>query len=597
MDKNLNLQLRLTANGSQLQTVLNSAGSHVRAFANNTNSAVRQMTGGFQRLYQQLNGFSAISKMAAAVGGYSIVKEALDRNLEFEKTLLEMKQTAEMTTAQAAEMRRHALDTANDALAMPTEIMEGMKAFSAAGLKFDRIKPSIDEAARSAAVFRSTVAQIANLDFDLQDKMKLSPEQIKDAHNMLLYHAKSGRYEAAPMAMEAPKYLNSVASVGIGGMKGLNFTGAMTQILMKLAPATQPSEVATFMEHGIGHITSRQQVKGLAKFGIDVKKFMPNGKFYGDGGVQGIMDLAAAMKSAGLDNPFKLDQAGFREMYTKKFWKQLMSYQDQIKKAMAEGDRAAMDDMVGRDKAEIMRSNYAKFKQLQITKERGQLSDSSTDVVSKLAGLEGWAAENPKTAIAGGAAAAIAGRLLWKRLTGGGGGAGNALSTIASGAKGGMPVMVTNWPASLGGGMKASERLASLPGRGTGAATGTAAGAAGGTVASAAVGAVAVAAPLAVAYAANKYFSSDTGQKRRADGLNLEIQRLESRLNLQKSGGYQDKDAISKLEKQIAQMKQDRDAILSRLEAVANRPVQVNIDGRAVAETVNQINGRTASRQ
>jgi uncharacterized protein YnzC (UPF0291/DUF896 family) len=53
---------------------------------------------------------------------------------------------------------------------------------------------------------------------------------------------------------------------------------------------------------------------------------MPKGKFYGEGGVDGIMDLAAEMKSKGLEDPFKLDQAGFREMYTKKFWKQLMSH-------------------------------------------------------------------------------------------------------------------------------------------------------------------------------------------------------------------------------------------------------------------------------
>ncbi len=343
MNGNLNLEMRLTANGSQLSSALNSASAHVRQFANNSNNYARSMAQGFKNVYQQLNCFSAISKLAAAAGGMSVLSDALKRNLEFEKTLLDMKQTAEMTTEQAALMRKHAIDAASANLATPSEIAAGMKAFSAAGMKFDKIAPSIDESARAAVAFRSSVESIAMLDFDLQEKMKLDPKDIKDAHNMLLYHAKSGRYEAQPLAAEAPKYLNSVAAVGIGGMEGLNFTGAMTQILMKLAPATQPNEVATFMEHGLSHITSKQQVKGLAKFGIDVQKYMPDGKFYGKGGVQGVLDLAAEMKSKGLENPFNLDKAGFREMYTKKFWKQLMSYQGQIKQAIKEGEQAAKD--------------------------------------------------------------------------------------------------------------------------------------------------------------------------------------------------------------------------------------------------------------
>jgi hypothetical protein len=643
---NLNLEMRLTANTGQLSNAFTTAGAHVRTFTSNVNSATQRMTMGLQKVYQQLNGFSTISRLAAAAGGYSILSQALQRNLEFEKTLLDMKQTAEMTVAQAAEMRKLALDAASGNLALPSEIAAGMKAFSAAGMKFDKIAPSIDEAARAAVAFRSTVEQIANLDFDLQDKMKLNPSQIKDAHNMLLYHAKSGRYEAAPMAMEAPKYLNSVAGVGISGMKGLNFTAAMTQVLMKLAPATQPSEVATFIEHGLGHITSRMQVKGLAKFGIDVKKYMPNGKFYGEGGVQGALDLAAEMKAKGLDNPFKLDQAGFREMYTKKFWKQLMQYQDEIKAAMKEGERAAMEDMVGRDKAEIMNSNYGKVKQFQITKEKGQLSDGATQAVGKFAALEGWAAENPKTAIAGGVATAIAGRMLWKKLLGNGGG---GLMDKAAGAVGGagMPVMVTNWPAELGGKMKASERLARLPGAASSAGTGAAAAAVAktalGTAATVAAGAAIIAAPLAVGYAFKKWQESESGRQANIRRWKLEGEQLDRRINNARAGGdtfmlgslqnqrnrlnnqifaaaqtngtvwkqelaqldqrisaakqTPDKELVTKLEMERADLASKLDGLIAELRTLANRPLQVNLDSRPLVDAVNSANGRDARRQ
>jgi hypothetical protein len=590
---NLNLQMLLTANGSQLASTLNSSSAHVRAFSRNASSATQRMAQGFQRLYHQLNGFSMLSRIAVAAGGYSILSDAMRRNLEFEKALLDMKQTAQMTVKEAAEMRRHAIDSASANMALPSDIAAGMKAFSAAGMKFDRIAPSIDEAARAAVAFRSSVEQIALLDFDLQDKMKLDPKDIKDAHNMLLYHAKSGRYEAAPMATEAPKYLNSVASVGVGGMKGLNFTAAMTQVLMKLAPATQPSEVATFMEHGLGHITTARQVKGLAKFGIDVKKYMPNGKFYGEGGVQGALDLAAEMKRKGLENPFKLDKAGFREMYSKKFWKQLMTYQGDIVRAMKEGDQAALDDMVGRDKAEIMASNYGKVKQWEITKEKGQVSDGATDAVGKVAALEGWAAANPGKAIAGGAAAAIGARLLWKKMTGSK--VGGALEQAVGGLGGaGMPVTVTNWPASMGG-IKASERLARLPGAASGAAGGAASAAAAGTLATVAAGAAMIAAPAAVAYGFKQWTNSRSGKEADARRWNLDIQQLDRRINSVKSGG--DKEALAKLETQRAQQQAQLDQLLAELKAIAARPVEVQIDGHAVATAVNNVNGRDARRQ
>ncbi|WP_157889140.1 phage tail tape measure protein [Herminiimonas arsenitoxidans] len=581
--------MQLTANGSQLASTLRAGSRDVATFANNTVGYANRIGQSFKNAYHHMNGFSMISKLAVAAGGYSLLTDALRRNLEFEKTLLDMKQTAQMTVKEAAAMRRLAIDAASGNMALPNEMAEGMNAFAKAGMKLDKIKPSIDEAARAAVAFRSTVEQIANLDFDLQDKLNLDPKDIKDAHNMLLYHAKSGRYEAAPMAMEAPKYLNSVASVGITGMKGLNFTGAMTQIQMKLAPSTQPGEVATFMEHGLGHITSERYVKGLSKAGIDVKKYMPGGKFYGEGGVQGAMDLAAEMKEKGLEDPFKLDKAGFRDMYTKKFWRQMMKYHSEIQAAMVEGDKAALDDMVGRDKAEIMASNYGKFKQMEITKAKGQVSDGAQSAVSAGASVTGWAAENPGTAIGAGAAALVAGRLLWKRVTGGGSGPMDKI--LGAAGKAGMPVMVTNWPAGMGGPRKASDFMSTLPGKAV--TTGTAV-AAGASVATTAAAVAVVAAPLVALYAGKKWQESQSGKEANARRYKLEIEQLERRINTVKAG---DPTMAAGLEKQRDRQQALLEKMIAEIAKMNDRPIEVHIDAEPVAAAVNKANGRDSRRQ
>lgn len=594
MNKAMTLQMQLTANGSQLASTLSAGSRNVSAFANNSVSAANRIGAGFKAAYHHLNGFSMLSKLAVAAGGYSILTDALRRNLEFEKTLLDMKQTAQMTIEQAAEMRQLAIDGAADAMTLPNDMAAGMKAFSAAGMKYESIKPSIEESARAAVAFRSTVEQIANLDFDLQDKMKLDPSEIKNAHNMLLYHAKSGRYEAAPMASEAPKYLNAVSSVGIGGVAGLNFTGALTQSIMKLAPSTQPSEVSTFIEHGLAHITNDRYVKGLKKSGIDVKKYMPDGKFYGEGGVQGVMDLAAEMKSKGLENPFKLDKAGFREQYTKKFWLQLMKYHGDIEIAMNEGNAAALDDMVGRDKAEIMNSNYGKYRQMEVTRAKAEVSNGATRAVGIGASATSWAAENPATAMAAGGAAMIGARLLWKRLAGGGGG---VLDKAIGAAGGGMPVMVTNWPASLGGPMKASERMSRLPGAAGGAAAGGAAGtaAAGATLAAggtALVSGGAVASVLAMS------------------AMQANRDKLNSMASTSLGGALAGDNAVAAAIVQAADQQTEKQytgfeklinsfsaTIVEALGGVADRPVEVHLDSEVVASSVNKANGRAARRE
>jgi len=191
--------------------------------------------------------------------------------------------------------------------------------------------------------------------------------------------------------------------------------------------------------------------------------------------------------------------------------------------------------------------------------------------------------------ISGGMAAARA----VKGLRNGGG----IIDTMFGKSGAGMPVMVTNWPGEFGGKMKASQRMAAYSSAATVMEGGAAGAAASGTLATVAAGTAMVAAPAAVAYAAHKFFQSDVGQRDRAKGLSLEINRLESRLHLQQGPGYQDKQLIAQLEKQINQMKQDREAILQRLEGIANRPVEVHLDGRVIAESVNHVNGRDAHRQ
>jgi hypothetical protein len=117
---------------------------------------------------------------------------------------------------------------------------------------------------------------------------------------------------------------------------------------------------------------------------------------------------------------------------------------------MVEGEKVALDDMVGRDKAEIMGSNYGKVKAAQIGKEKSMVGDTATRGVSAYAKVLGFATDDPATAFVGGLTALLGGRYIGKRMFGGlpsaGSGGGGGVAGPISGLVGGgvQKVFVTN---------------------------------------------------------------------------------------------------------------------------------------------------------
>lgn len=405
----MKLSMRLMLHGTRdVEAKLSRAGDAMNRF---TSHSIKRM----RALNKELNGFGAVSKMAAAWGGMNIFRDTFNTQLQFERDFIEMKQTSELSTAQAIQARKFIMDSAREVLQTPTEMLEGIRAFTSAGQSYQQAVASVKESAVAASAFFVNAGTIADMDVDLMQKDGLRPDQLNTAHNMMLYHARAGRFEATPMATEAPKYLNSASFSGITGLQGLNLTGALTQAMMRYAPKTQPGEVSTYFQHGLGHITQPHYVKSLGKIGIDMHRYMPGGKFYGEGGVQGFVDLVRAMKQKGLEDPFKLGKAGFREEYTQKFWLAAMKNIDLIQSEMQQAQQASKQDLVGKAFAEIKEANFGKIKAAQIEAEKLQLGDVATKGTTMTADATRWAGDHPVAAAGAGFAGMIGLRWLWNK--------------------------------------------------------------------------------------------------------------------------------------------------------------------------------------
>lgn len=458
MSKNLDLSLRLNYRDGNFSAGIGRATSQMHNFSSSAQSGLGKITAQVRRLNSELNGFSTITKMAGGYFGFQAMKSVFDANLDFSKNLLEMKQTGEMSAKQMAGAKAAIMKLSGEMLQTPQEMLDGLRAFTTAGEKYEFALAAVGETARTATAFFSRPVEIANMDVDLKQKMGLGAEDLKSAHNRLLYHARSGRYETKAMSMDAPRTLNTMAQVGLTGMPGVNLMGALTQRLMRLAPTTQPAEVATYMEHFMGHLTQPHYVKGLMSAGINVKKFMPGGKFGGvdkDGNaiggqkaVDGFLSFLDALNKKGLTDPFKMGEAGFREMYTQKAAMQSLQDVGELRKALTAGDEAAKNDLVGAAFAEIKQADFGKVKMAEIEVEKMKLSGAATGGTGIVADAMGWASEHKAATALGVGGALMGGRFLWNKFTGVSGGSGGFGGALGShGAV--QSVYVSNWPAGM----------------------------------------------------------------------------------------------------------------------------------------------------
>ena len=99
---------------------------------------------------------------------------------------------------------------------------------------------------------------------------------------------------------------------------------------------------------------------------------------------------------------------------------------------------------------------------------------------------------------------------------------------------------------------------------------------------------------LAGGHLQDKMNSKEGLTERIADRGNR-LSEMKELMRLEQEGGS--KAAAERLAKQFDVMSKERDALIAKLDALANRPLQVTLpDGRVLAETVNAINNRDARR-
>lgn len=444
MSKNMQLSLSLLLDG--LPSMTRGLGK-VSTQIGNMKGLAQGATAELGRMYQAANGFAATSTMLGGLGAAALARDAENSVLAFQRIQLELKQTAGLANAQVEEISNYAKKSAAAMLTTPTAMIEGAMKLANAGQKYEGLLSALEKSAEAAAAFRATVSDMANMDFDITTKMRVDASQLGDVHNMLLYHARSGRFEAPAMARGAPELFTYASRVGLTGVEGLNLVGAMTQQVMKGIAPDQQTKVLTDFEQGFSHIVSPHYMDGLKNVGIDVEKYMPKGKFYGENGIQGFIDLTKAMKAKGLEDPIALAHAKFADKETKDFWLQMMAGVNGFDAAMRQARTEGKNDTANKNRAEITRSAVGQDAQAKAKFENAQLQNEN--VVSVWERLKNKAADNIPATAAAAAVLGLGAHAGWKQYQA------NKTTKLAAlenlGKSTIQTVFVSNWPRQLGG--------------------------------------------------------------------------------------------------------------------------------------------------
>jgi hypothetical protein len=358
---------------------------------------------------------SDVQRMAGIVGAARLARTAFDDNMEFEKLQLKMKFNAQLSSEEVQTLRQDAIGLSKTSLNKPLDVAKAQFRLANAGLKMDSIRKLTPTVANAAQVFDATPDQIADLVFDMVTKSGVKEERVPAMLDMLYSHATSGRFETMDMARQAPAFLNSAKTVGITGERGLNFMGALTQRMMRNATVTNPSEVSTIIQEGLAHITTPHMTgldgkkhskgaTGLMGFGINVADYFDEkGNFKGDGGVDGIVDLARAMKSKHLDNPFMMGQAGIREHYTQLFWREMMNSIDapdtdkdpNLLKMMERGGVAQNSGQLAKNLEDVKASGFGKMQAVGVNTQGAMVGGFGETVTAGAANTASWASNHP----------------------------------------------------------------------------------------------------------------------------------------------------------------------------------------------------------
>ncbi|WP_145557879.1 phage tail tape measure protein [Yersinia aldovae] len=300
---------------------------------------------------------SAVAQTAAVAGGSML---AANKAANFNRENQLIGNTADMSSPEIKAMGDAMLITARQTGQFADDIQAAQGYLVAAGQDYREAQANLKTIGRTATATGADILDVSKATFILGDALKINPQEMQAALDILVQSGKEGNFEFNDMAKTLPVLGAQFQSLKMGGKEAAATMGAALQVARK--GASTSDEAANNMKNFMGKILSPATLKRAKKdFGVDMYAIITKAQKTGKNPFETAMQSVIKMTKGGDQ---KLIGQLFADMQVQNFVRPMIQnfkeYEAIKKKALS------ATGVIDRDFVTMTKENAQRLKDLRI---------------------------------------------------------------------------------------------------------------------------------------------------------------------------------------------------------------------------------------
>ncbi|BCS50175.1 hypothetical protein JUNP479_2926 [Aeromonas jandaei] len=296
---------------------------------------------------------TATAGAAIALPSFAMFKQSS----QFSYDLMMIGLTAEMTKKEIGALGG-TMATLSDQTGVSQENMKNAFGFLvAAGQGVGEAQENLKSIGKTAKATGSDIEDVARASFTMGDALKVKPDSMLQALDMLVTAGKEGKFEFKAMAAELPGLGSSFQALQMTGTEAVATMGSALQIAIK--GAKSESEAANNMSNFLAKLMTEETAKKAAKMGGNISKVIRDAQAAGANPIEAaIAEISRITKGGDQELITKL----FGDMQVQNFIRPMLQNLEEYQKIKQKV--LASQGVVERDWATVMASSKEKTERL-----------------------------------------------------------------------------------------------------------------------------------------------------------------------------------------------------------------------------------------
>lgn len=292
---------------------------------------------------------TATAGAAIALPSFAMFKQSS----QFSYDLMMIGLTAEMTKKEIGALGG-TMVTLSDQTGVSQENMKNAFGFLvAAGQGVGEAQENLKSIGKTAKATGSDIEDVARASFTMGDALKVKPDSMLQALDMLVTAGKEGKFEFKAMAAELPGLGSSFQALQMTGTEAVATMGSALQIAIK--GAKSESEAANNMSNFLAKLMTEETAKKAAKMGGNISKVIRDAQAAGANPIEAaIAEISRITKGGDQELITKL----FGDMQVQNFIRPMLQNLEEYQKIKQKV--LASKGVVERDWATVMASSKEK---------------------------------------------------------------------------------------------------------------------------------------------------------------------------------------------------------------------------------------------